>query len=56
MKIDKSFKEVWEWKDRAYKETKGLSMRERGKYINQKAEALCRRLHLRKVKKASSLQ
>ena len=29
MKVDKSLKEVWDWKDRIYEETKTLSMEDR---------------------------
>jgi hypothetical protein len=29
MKVDKSLKEVWDWKDRIYKETKTLSIEDR---------------------------
>lgn len=28
MKVDKSLQEVWDWKDRVYKEDKDISLRE----------------------------
>lgn len=51
MKYDKSLKEVWEWKDKAYERTKGLTMAEMVKKIEENASALCKKynLHLKKL-------
>lgn len=40
MKIDKSLKEVWEWKDLVFEETKDLSMDEKIKKIKKDAERI----------------
>ena len=40
MKIDKSLKEVWEWKKRIYQETKDISMEENIKRIKKNASKM----------------
>jgi len=54
MSDPKALKEVWEWKDRAYEETKHLSMKERIRLINKRATELCQDygLSLKKTEKA----
>ncbi len=51
MKVTKSLQEVWDWKEKAYEQRKGLLMEERIKEIKESAEEMCKRynLHLRKV-------
>ena len=51
MKVAKSLQEVWDWKEKAYEQRKGLPMEERIKGIKEGAQELCKRynLHLRKV-------
>lgn len=53
MKIDKSLKEVWEWKDLVYEETKNLSMEEKIKKIKKDAERILKenKLDLKILKK-----
>jgi len=50
MKIDKSLKEVWAWKDKVYNTTKGRSVKESAKQIHHDVENIRRRYHI-KVKK-----
>ncbi len=49
MKVDKSLEEVWEWKDKVYQETKGLSMQEFVENIRRGADEFCKKydLHFR---------
>ena len=35
MKVDRSLREVWDWKDKVYEETKHLSVREAAKKIHE---------------------
>jgi len=37
MNIDKSLKEVWDWKEKIDQETKNMSMEEKVKIINENA-------------------
>lgn len=46
MKIDKSLKEVWSWKDEIYKETKEITMEERVKMIKENATKIKQRYGL----------
>ena len=50
MKDPKALKEVWDWKNKAYQETKGLSMKSRFAYINKRAAMVCRSHSLRLCK------
>ncbi len=51
MKIDKALKQVWDWKDAIYKESKDKSVRGIASTIRKEAAALKKsgRLHLRKA-------
>lgn len=40
MKLDKYLEEVWHWKEKAYEETKGMTMEERVKRIKLNADML----------------
>lgn len=53
MKVDKSLKEVWEWKDLVYEETKNLSMEEKINKIKKDAERILKenKLDLKILKK-----
>ena len=53
MKVDKALKEVWDWKDAIYEETKHLSMHERVKHIRKGADALRKKYKL-KFKKSQN--
>ncbi len=50
MKIDKSLKEVWAWKDKVYKAAKGRSVKESAKQMHRDVENIRRRYRI-KVKK-----
>lgn len=47
MKVAKSLQEVWDWKERAYEERKGLTMEERIKGIKEGAEEVCKKYGLK---------
>ena len=51
IKIDRALKEVWDWKDAIYKESKDKSVRGIASTIRKRAAALRKsgRLHLRKT-------
>lgn len=51
MKVAKSLQEVWDWKEKAFEQRKGLPIEERIKGIKEGAQELCKKynLHLRKV-------
>lgn len=53
MKIDRSLKEVWDWKDQVYEETKDLSMEERINKIKKDADKILKesKLDLKILKK-----
>jgi shikimate kinase len=40
MKPDKSLKEIWDWKDNVYRETKHLSVREAAKKIHEDVQQI----------------
>ena len=56
MKVHRALKEVWDWKEKAYRETKDFSMKSRFAYINKKAAAVCRshRMNLCSAKRVSA--
>ena len=51
LKIDKALKQVWDWKDAIYKESKDKSVRGIASTIRKRAAALRKsmRLHLKKT-------
>lgn len=55
MRVDKSLQEVWDWKEKGYKERKGLTMEEKIKKIKESAQELCKKYNL-KLKTLHSLQ
>lgn len=46
MKIDKYLKEVWEWKDEVYRETKDMGFKERLAYDRKHLEELEKKYHI----------
>jgi len=50
MKVTKSLQEVWDWKEKAYEQRRGLTMEERIEGIKEGAEEMRKKynLHLRK--------
>lgn len=40
MKVDRSLQEVWDWKDKVYKETKSLSIRETARKIHEDVQEI----------------
>jgi len=55
MKVDKSLQEVWDWKEKVYEETKGLSAEERIASFRKASENFCEKYGL-KLKKLHSSQ
>ena len=51
MKVDKSLEEVWGWKDKAYEETKGLSLAEKIEEFKKSSQSFCKkyRIHTKKL-------
>lgn len=47
MNVDKSLKEVWDWKDRVYQETRHLSIRETTKKIHEDVEKIIKKYGLK---------
>ena len=47
MKVDKSLQEVWDWKDKVYKETRNSSIKETMRNIHKGAEDFCRKYGLK---------
>ena len=52
MKIDKSLKEVWAWKDKVYNAAKGRSVKESAEQMHRDVENIRRKYHI-KVKKST---
>ncbi len=50
MKVDKSLQEVWDWKEKVYEETKGLSTKEKIVSFRKTSEDFCKKYGL-KLKK-----
>jgi hypothetical protein len=46
MQTDKSLEEVWNWKEKIYQETKGMSMEERVRRIKENASRISQRYGL----------
>ncbi|MBU0700443.1 hypothetical protein KKE26_03995 [bacterium] len=46
MRIDKSLEEVWDWKEKIYQETKGISMEEIVKKTKENALRINKRYEL----------
>ena len=40
-KIPQALREVWEWKDRLYEDTKHMSLKEYADYLRRKHEGTC---------------
>lgn len=51
MKIDNSLLEVWEWKEKIFKESENLSLRAAAEKIHKEANVLVEKygLHLKKI-------
>ncbi|MDI6758911.1 MAG: hypothetical protein QMD94_04485 [Candidatus Omnitrophota bacterium] len=47
MKVDKSLREVWDWKDKVYEETKHLSIRETARKIHEDAQQIKKKYGLK---------
>ncbi len=54
MKVDKSLKEVWEWKEKVYEEIKGLSTKEKIVSFRKSSDDFCKKYDI-KLKKSSSV-
>ena len=49
-KVSKALKEVWEWKEAVYEETKHMTTRERLEYIRNEANQILEEEGMEKVK------
>lgn len=47
MKVDKSLQEVWEWKEKVYEETRGLSTKEKIANFKKTSEDFCKKYGLK---------
>lgn len=47
MKVDKSLQEVWEWKEKVYEETRGLSTKEKMANFKKVSEEFCKKYGLK---------
>ena len=47
MKVDKSLQEVWDWKEKVYKELKGLSAKEKIACFRKTSEDFCKKYGLK---------
>lgn len=47
MKVDKSLQEVWEWKEKVYEETLGLSTKEKIANFKKTSEDFCKKYGLK---------
>ena len=53
MWVSEAQKEVWEWKERLYEETKHLSMADMLNYINEKTKKLMDEIEAKRKAKAA---
>ena len=56
MKVDKSLLEVWDWKEKVFKDSENLSLKDAAENIRKEAEILAEKygLHLKKIQTLKS--
>jgi hypothetical protein len=55
MKVSKALKEVWEWKDAVYNETKDMDRKEVVKYFHKGVERFLDKMGYKKVKSSNGV-